>query len=46
VAAFGSIGSGPQNLNAPTGLAWRADGKLFVCDTGNNRIMIYELAAK
>ena len=46
VAMFGSIGSGPQNLNAPTGLAWRADGKLFVCDTGNNRIMIYELAAK
>jgi len=46
VAAFGSIGSGPQNLNVPTGLAWRADGKLFVCDTGNDRIMIYELAAK
>jgi streptogramin lyase len=46
VATFGSIGSGPANLNAPTGLVWRADGKLFVCDTGNNRIMIYELAAK
>jgi hypothetical protein len=46
VAAFGSLGSGPQNLNAPTGLAWRTDGKLFVCDTGNDRIMIYELAAK
>jgi hypothetical protein len=46
VATFGSIGSGPTNLNAPTGLAWQADGKLFVCDTGNNRIMIYELAAK
>jgi tripartite motif-containing protein 71 len=46
LAAFGSMGSGPQNLNAPTGVAWRADGKLFVCDTGNDRIMIYELAAK
>lgn len=46
VVTFGSIGSGPTNLNAPTGLALRADGKLFVCDTGNNRIMIYELAAR
>ncbi len=46
LTTFGTPGTGPQNLNAPTGLAWRNDGKLFVCDTGNDRIMIYELAAR
>jgi DNA-binding beta-propeller fold protein YncE len=46
VASLGSMGSGPLNLNVPGGIGLRADGKLFVCDTGNNRIMIYELAAQ
>lgn len=41
----GSFGTGPANLSAPTGLALRSDNRLFVCDTGNNRIVIYEFAA-
>ncbi len=46
LASLGSAGSGPMNLSAPSGIARRNDGKLFVCDTGNNRVMIYEVAAK
>lgn len=46
LAAIGGLGTGPRNLNAPTGVALRADNKLFVCDTGNDRIMIYEVLAK
>jgi hypothetical protein len=46
IAAIGGLGSGPRNFNAPTGIALRSDNKLFVCDTGNDRIMIYEVAAK
>lgn len=41
--AVGSHGSGPYNLNSPTGIALRFDGKLFVCDSGNNRIVYYEI---
>ncbi len=43
--AAGSYGSGALNLSGPTGLAMRSDNLLYVCDTGNNRIVIYELAA-
>ena len=43
--ATGSFGSGTLSLNGPTGLAMRSDNLLYVCDTGNNRIVIYELAA-
>ncbi len=43
--ATGSYGSGTLNLSGPTGLAMRSDNLLYVCDTGNNRIVIYELAA-
>ena len=43
--ATGSYGSGALNLSGPTGLAMRSDNFLYVCDTGNNRIVIYELAA-
>lgn len=39
----GSYGSGPYNLDAPSGVALRSDGTLFVCDSGNNRITYYEL---
>ncbi|MGB5106643.1 MAG: NHL repeat-containing protein [Candidatus Zixiibacteriota bacterium] len=41
----GTIGTGAVNFNGPTGLALRNDNRLYVCDTGNNRIVIYELAA-
>lgn len=43
--AVGSFGSGALSLSGPTGLAMRSDNLLYVCDTGNNRIVIYELAA-
>jgi DNA-binding beta-propeller fold protein YncE len=46
VMAAGSFGSGPLNLNAPTGIGVRGDNKIYVCDSGNNRIVIYEIAAQ
>lgn len=43
--ATGSFGAGALNLSGPTGIALRSDNRLYVCDTGNNRIVIYEFAA-
>jgi sugar lactone lactonase YvrE len=36
--AIGSPGSGPGQLDEPTGVALRPSGNLLVADTGNNRI--------
>ncbi len=45
IAATGSLGSGPLQFSAPAGVAVRNDGRIFVCDSGNNRIVMYEIAA-
>ena len=38
-------GSQMPRFSHPTGIAVSSDLKLFVCDSGNNRIVIYDLAA-
>ncbi len=38
-------GSQLPRFSRPTGVALRSDLKLFVCDSGNNRIIVYDLAA-
>ena len=40
--ALGKQGPGPGELKEPTGLAVH-DGKLYVCDTGNDRIEVFSL---
>ena len=39
---FGRHGSGPGDFNMPHGLAFDAEGRLFVCDRANNRIQIFD----
>ena len=39
------LGSQLPRLSRPTGVAVSSDLKLFVCDSGNNRIIVYDLAA-
>lgn len=40
---IGSGGSGPGELDEPSGLAIHADGRLFVADTWNRRIAVFNL---
>jgi DNA-binding beta-propeller fold protein YncE len=40
VLAFGTFGTGPQDFQRPSGLAWR-DGRLYVADAINNRIQVF-----
>ncbi len=42
---FGSFGTGVGQFQRPSGLAWR-DGKVFVADAINNRILIFTDAGK
>jgi sugar lactone lactonase YvrE len=39
VAGTGTAGSGLRQLNEPGGVAFDAEGDLFVADTGNNRVV-------
>ncbi|MFH1619617.1 MAG: hypothetical protein ABIG11_06890 [bacterium] len=39
--SFGSRGSGPGQLRGPEGIAAGADGRIYVADTGNDRVQIY-----
>ena len=41
VAEFGEYGKDPGQLIDPLGAAIRADGRLFVSDSGNNRIQVF-----
>ena len=45
VLAFGSFGTAPGQLQRPSGLAWH-DGKIFVADAINGRVLIYSDAGK
>lgn len=39
---WGSAGSGNGQFSAPRGIAVGATGRVFVADTGNNRIQVFE----
>ncbi len=41
---IGSGGSGPGELNEPSGLALHSDGRLFVADTWNRRIAVFDIS--
>lgn len=41
----GSFGTGKLNFSGPTGITLGGNNRIYVCDTGNNRIVIYEFAA-
>ena len=41
VSSFGSEGSNIDQFNTPAGLAFNKEGLLYVCDYGNNRIVVY-----
>lgn len=43
VRDIGSGGTGPGQLDEPTGLAIHSDGRLFVADTWNRRISVFAL---
>jgi DNA-binding beta-propeller fold protein YncE len=40
-SAFGQFG-GSSGLNRPTSIAVRASGEVYVCDSGNRRVSIYD----
>ena len=46
LTSVGRHGSGAYHFDSPGGIALRHDGRLFVADTGNNRIVYYELVAE
>ncbi|MGD8281187.1 MAG: peptidyl-alpha-hydroxyglycine alpha-amidating lyase family protein [Gemmatimonadota bacterium] len=42
IRSWGHVGSGPGELRIPHGLAFDADGRLFVADRGNHRVQIFD----
>jgi hypothetical protein len=40
--AWGSLGSGAGQLNAPSGIATDAAGRVLVLDGGNNRVQVFD----
>lgn len=45
IGEFGTTGSGEKQFSDPRGLAYK-DGILYVADTGNNRILRFQLATE
>jgi sugar lactone lactonase YvrE len=45
ITAFGSFGTEPGQFQRPSGLTWH-DGKLYVADAINNRVLIFTDAGK
>ena len=41
VSMFGRLGSNIDQFNDPCGLAFDKDGLLYVCDSGNDRLVVY-----
>ena len=46
IRTWGSLGSGPDELNQPHALAMDSRGRLFVGDRGNDRIVIFDQDGK
>lgn len=46
LAAIGGFGEGPGQFKDPSGLAFDADGNLYVADTGNSRIQKFDSSGK
>ena len=46
IAAWGSMGSGPGQLRAPKGLALDAQGNLYVADSQNHRIVVFDASGQ
>jgi hypothetical protein len=44
--AWGKLGTGPGEFNAPHGLALDSKGRLYVADRSNNRIQIFDQQGK
>ncbi|MDH4209067.1 MAG: PQQ-binding-like beta-propeller repeat protein, partial [Anaerolineae bacterium] len=42
VASFGEQGSGPGQFSSPRGLALDGEGNLYVADTGNRRVQVFD----
>ena len=42
ISKFGSLRSGDGQLDQPSGLCVHTDGRVFVSDSGNNRITVYK----
>ncbi|HUO57046.1 MAG TPA: NHL repeat-containing protein, partial [bacterium] len=45
-AMWGAKGPGPDQLNAPEGVAIDPDGRILIADTGNNRVVIWDKDGK
>ena len=45
IAAFGGFGTAPGQFQRPSGLTWH-DGKLYIADAINNRVLIFTDAGK
>ena len=43
-SAFGLLGSNEDQLKAPTGILTDEQGNLLVCDSGNDRLVVYDEA--
>jgi len=46
IKSWGSLGTGPGEFRTPHGLAFDAQGRLFVADRGNVRIQIFDQEGK
>jgi serine/threonine-protein kinase len=44
--SVGRLGTGSYHFNSPAGVVLRVDGRLFVADSGNNRIVYYEMLSE
>ncbi|MFM9107220.1 MAG: NHL repeat-containing protein [Chloroflexota bacterium] len=39
---FAGYGSGPEELDSPKGIAVTADGRVWICDSANNRVSVWQ----